>query len=255
LTFTGLTEVISAIDVDNDGLTITLGSVTAVAAVGCQQKYAMKVLSNIVCDECDDVFLDYYRTEAPGSYDGVKWEKENVEEVNPYGNCLCGIRIKGKPFYLEAGECLRDMVGFTETSVRVQASAMYPTNEIREGIGRIPKGAFTGKYLSRFKPRTHLAGNLLDLERMSDAYFLNRGQHNYQGRILLGETSNFQDLGKQYVDYVLEVAHTGITQGFASVNVKTIDYHILAEVGRHQDVEDVINNLAANAGLSPVKAF
>lgn len=254
LTFTAFSSyVLSGISLGSGTLTATLGSVTPQDSVACQQKYATNVLTNIVCDECDDVFLDYYRSEAPAPYDGVEWVGNDV--VAPSGNCLCGIRIVGKMFYLEGNEALRDVVGFTETSVKVQASANFPTDEIREGIGVIPKGVYVGKYLSRFKPRTHLAGNMLDLERMSDAYFLDASRYNYLGRILTGTTSNFTDLGKQYVDYVVEIAHSTTTQGFAKQHEFVVDYHILAEVGRHQSVEDLVNDIAANAGVETVRAF
>lgn len=227
---------------------------------GCQRKYSTFVISNLVCEECSDEFLDSYISSAPEPYDGVKWVKRDLSIYHIGGtptptNCLCGIRFKGKPFYLEGDEALRDLVGFTESSVQIQVAGGFP-DEVREGIGYIPKGTYPVKYLSRFEPRTHLAGNLLDAERESQSYFLNKGRRlDYQGRVLQGETSSFSDLGTQYVDYVIEIAHEGITQGFARGNTKNIAYHVLVEVGRHNAIENLINNIAANAGLPPVKAF
>lgn len=224
------------------------------SGTGCQNKYLATVITNLVCPECSNEFLDTYISEAPESYDGIKWVKLN-NSTSATTNCLCGIRFKGKPFYLEGDEALRDLVGFTESSVQIQVAGGFP-DEVREGIGYIPKGTYPVKYLSRFEPRTHLAGNLLDAERESQSYFLNKGRRlDYQGRVLQGETSSFSDLGTQYVDYVIEIAHEGITQGFARGNTKNIAYHVLVEVGRHNAIENLINNIAANAGLPPVKAF
>lgn len=227
---------------------------------GCQRKYSTYAISNLVCEECSDEFLDTYISSVPEPYDGVKWVKRDLSIYHIGGtptptNCLCGIRFKGKPFYLEGDEALRDLVGFTESSVQIQVAGGFP-EEVREGIGYIPKGTYPVKYLSRFEPRTHLAGNLLDAERESQSYFLNKGRRlDYQGRVLQGEISSFSDLSTQYVDYVIEIAHEGITQGFARGNTKNIAYHVLVEVGRHNAIENLINNIAANAGLPPVKAF
>lgn len=253
--FEGATSAVSTLSVSNVSGNLGGGGVVVPVWVsqGCKTKYMMNVISNLVCEECSDEFLDFWTTKTPETYDTIEWQKETEEVVST--DCLCGIRIKGKPFYLEGDEALRDLVGFTETSVKVRASAGFPV-EVREGIGNIPKGTAVVKYDSRFEPRTHLAGNLLTLERESRAYFLGQGrQLDYQGRVLRGETSAFSDLGVQYVDYVVEIAHSGITQGFARNNTKNIAYHIWAEVGRHQDVEDLVNSIAANAGLPPVKAF
>lgn len=260
LTFTGLTVGFPTITIANTtpDLGGTLGAVTVIpqdVVGGCQTKYSTKVISNLVCEECDPIFKDFYTTDAPESYENNEWEKEVDATTQPNGNCKCGIRIKGKTFILEGEEALRDIVGFTETSTKVRVSAGYP-EEIREGIGQLPEGAYVGKYLSRWVPRTHLAGNLRDIENESRAYF--RGldyRKDYLGRILRGETSNMEDQMKQYVQYTVSVSHFSHTQGFAGRINEDIDYHIFVEVGRHNAVEDLLNNLAANAGVETVVAF
>lgn len=256
LTFVGLTAVINAITITN--ATLTLGGTEVVTVIpaqqACQTQYETTVLSNLVCEECDPVFKDYYTTKAPESFYDIVWEKVADATTAPSGNCLCGIRVKGKTFLMNSDEALRDIVGFTETSTQVRISAGYPV-DIREGIGTIPEGAHVGKYLSRWTPRTHLAGNLRDLEKEGRAYFLGeKYNHSYLTRVFRGETSNMEDQLTQYVHYTVEIGHSGYTQGFAGTNSKNIEYHIWVELGRHFALESILNDLASNAGVATVQA-
>lgn len=232
--------------------------VTYVSSAACQSTYETTVVSNIVCDECDPIFKDYYVTEAPDNYDIYAWELVPTVGALPDGNCLCGIKIKAKPFILEGEECLRDLVGFTETSVQIRVAAGYP-EEIREGIGTLPEGTYPTTYLSRWTPRTHLGGELRDLENESRAYFrgvnYRGGKMGYLGRLLRGETSNIEDQSVQYVQYTLTVSHFNHTQGFAGRINEDINYDIWVEVGRHADVEALLNNIASAAGVATVQAF
>lgn len=233
----------------------TVGDTDVEDRQACQTRYLTTVVSNIVCDECDPIFKDYYITSAPESYDTYKWELVSTPATLPSGNCLCGIRFKSREFILQGDEALRDLVGFTETSTQIRVAAGYP-EEIREGIGRLPKGRYEPKYLSRWIPRTHLAGNLRAFENEGRAYF--RGlnyRKDYLGRLLRGETSNMEDESKQYIQYTLKVSHFNHTQSFAGRINEDINYDIFVEVGRHQLVEDLLNNLASNAGIAPVQAF
>lgn len=222
----------------------------------CQTRYQISVISNIVCEECDPIFKDYYITEAPSPFDIYEWEKVFVGTNLPTGNCLCGIKFKAKEFVIDMEESLRDLTGFVETSVQIRVSGGYP-EEIREGIGRLPQGTYPTKYLSKWEPRTHLAGNLRDLENESRAYF--RGtqayRKDYLGRVISGETTNMEDQTKQYVQYTLTVDHFNRTQSFAGRINEVINYDIFVEVGRHADVEALLNSIASAAGKPTVQAF
>jgi len=251
LVFNGSTAIVDAITITGDV------DWTAVSAVlpdrkACQTKYQTTVLTNIVCDECDDVFLDYFKSEAPESYDLNEWAKVTTEAKEP--GCLCGIKFKAKPFVLSGEEALRDQIGFTETSTQVRVAADYP-EEVREGIGILPKSTAPVKQLSKQVHRTHLGGNLRDLENEGRSYFRDIShQYNYLGRILTGTTSNIEDQFKQYVHYTLQVRHNSLTQGFASETPENINYDVFVELGKHKDVENLLNDIAANAGVSTVSA-
>lgn len=252
ISFNGEVAVTEDIVLVGTGVNGTFATVAVEDRRACQTRYEGTVITNIVCDECDDVFLDYYRSEAPESYDLAQWTKVTTEITNT--GCLCGIRFKAKPFLLVAEEALIDQVGFVETSSAIQVSAGYP-EEIREGIGMIPKSPAKVTILSKKVDRTHLGGNLRDLENEGRSYFRDLNyQHNYLGKILTGTTSNIENQLAQYVHYTLQVRHKSLTGSFASETPENINYDVFVELGRHQDVENLLNNIAANAGQKTVQA-
>lgn len=225
-------------------------------ASGCKTRYRTVVISNLVCDECDPIYKDIFVTEAPNNYDTKAWVYDtNNVPTTPSGNCKCGIRFKAKPFTISTGESLRDVLGFVETSVKIRVSGGHP-KQVQEGIGVIEQEIFSTEYISKAEPRTHLGGNLQTLEEESRMYFSGRRRNNnFLSRILRGDTSNIEDQLVQYVDYALTVNPSRSSQGFGGTTTENITYHFYAEVGRHMDVESLLNKLATSAGVSTVQAF
>ena len=256
LTFENLRDAFPTITVANTttDLNATLAAVANIEA-GCQTKYVTSVLTNLVGEECDAIYKDAYLSDAPEAFDTTDWVKFADSTTEKSGNCKAGIRFKSRVFTLDGDEALRNLVGFTETSTQIKVAAGFP-DEIREGIGRLPKGNFEGKYLSRQQHRTHLAGNLRHLENEGRAYFggLNNDK-DYLGRLLRGETSNMQDNTVQFIQYKLKVSSFNHTQGFAGRTNDDINYNFFVEVGRHKDLENLLNKLAASAGREGVTAF
>lgn len=257
LTFVGLNAVIAALAINNltDDLDGTVANPYPVEdRKNCFTRYTTSVVSNLVCEACSPVFLDYYRTSAPDSFGTFMWKKDENAGSNPTGNCLCGIKFKGKPFILSGDEALRDIVAFTESGTELQVSGGY-ADEIREGIGHIPKGTYEVTWVSRYVPRTHLYGNLREIEKEGRAYFRGTGyQQNYLTRLLLNEEAAVQNNVAQAVVYYVEVDHNTHSNGFAGKHESSISYQIFVEYGKHQAVEDLLNNLAANAGIPGVHA-
>jgi|GEM_PF-2661951 len=258
LTFVGLTDSITGTTVTNATGNLA-GTVAAISGSyfqmedrrNCKTRYTTTVISNLVCEACSDVFLDYYRTKAPNAFGAHQWKKD-VQEVNVNGNCLCGIKFKGKYFVLAGDEALRDMVTFTESATQINGVAGY-TTEIREGIGHLPKGTFNADWITRYVPRTHLYGNARAIEKEGLAFFKGTNyQSNYLTRILLGETATVGDHLAQYRVYYLEVANTEYAGGFAGKHTNNVSYEIYVENGKHTAVQNLLNNLAANAGVPPV---
>lgn len=256
LTFAGESYFFNSLSITNatGNLAGTLATAVSVFdGAACSNKYETVVTSNLVCEECDPIFLDFYTTQAPGKYADTQWAKETT--VTTTGNCLCGIRFRGKTFKLSGDEALRDTVGFTETSTRIEVSAGYPT-EIREGIGRIPEGTAAVTRRGTQKDRDNLGGNLYRMEEESYAYFLQQPyRHNYLSRVFLGETSVITDPFAQYIDYALEIQDTAYSSSFGQREANNIVYHFFVEVGRHEALEALLNNLAANAGVPGVQAL
>lgn len=256
LTFENLRDAFPTITVANttNDLNATLAAVANIEA-GCQTKYVTSVITNLVGEECDPIYKDAYLSEAPASYENADWVKFADSTTEKSGNCKAGIRFKSRVFTLDGDEALRNLVGFTETSTQIKVAAGFP-DEIREGIGRLPKGNYEGKYLSRQQHRTHLAGNLRHLENEGRAYFggLNNDK-DYLGRLLRGETSNMQDNTVQFIQYKLKISSFNHTQGFAGRINDDINYNFFVEVGRHKDLENLLNKLAAAAGREGVTAF
>lgn len=253
LSFEGEDAVVNAITITNDtpDLDGTLVVTANLAKKACKTKYTATVISNLVCDECDDIYKDYFVTDAPEPFGLKVWEKTGGTVAD---NCKCGIRFKAKPFSLVPNEALRDQIAFMETSTLIRVAAGYP-GEIREGIGFIEKGIYTGEHLFRRVLRTHLMGNLRAQEIESRAYFLGETtRHDYLGRILRNEESVVQDDTEQMVQYSIELGHEAYSQGFAGKQEDNIKYVIAVPYGSHNSVENLLNNMAAAADIPSVKA-
>jgi len=221
---------------------------------GCQTRYKATVVSNLVCEECDDIFLEAFITKAPEEYDTVVWTADPANDaLDANTNCKCGIKVKSKPFLLKTGEALRDSVNFREDSLRIRISGGYAT-EIREGIGTTAKNPMTVTQISRFEPRTHLGGNLQDLEEYDRFYFRGEQQGDYLQRLLRGMESSIQDQCMQYADFALTIKHSSHSQGFAQTHGEPITYHFFVELGKHYNVEGLLNSIASAAGVGTVQA-
>lgn len=255
LTFVGPTATINGITITNatTNLAGTLGTASVLPfQQACHTKYTTTVISNLVCEECDPIFKDTFITEAPEMFDVYEWTLVADATTLPNGNCKCGIRIKSRPFRIAPDEALRGKLNFVESSAMVRASAGFP-EEIREGIGRIPEGAYTHKYITHRADRTHLGGHLLSKEAEAFAYhFGDPKRHDYLGNMLNGKTSLIQDLFAQYVAYYIEVQPENYEGGFGNTAKRGINYVIWAEVGKHQAIQTMINKLAGESGHNPV---
>lgn len=257
LTFGGITATVDTIAVANASGDLD-GTVAASVAQedrkNCQTRYETSVISNLVCEECSPVFLDFYQTTAPESFDETLWALNDDQGSVASGNCLCGIRFKGKTFLVSGDEAIRDMIGFTETSTKIQVAGGYP-DEVREGIGFINKGTFATKYFSRWTQRDNLMGNMRDLEKESKYHFLGSNYNNdYIGRILRGEEATIQENLAQMVTYYVTINRENYSQSLSGKHTDNIEYAIHVEYGKHADLESLLNNLAAAAGVEGVIA-
>jgi hypothetical protein len=256
LTFEGPTAIIAAITITNatTNLAGTLGTAATVPfRKNCSTQYTTTVVSNMVCEECSPVFKDFYTTEAPKPFGGLKWKKAPTA-LNPNGDCLCGIKFEGNIFVLAGDEALRDEVAFHESGVIIDVSSGY-TEEIREGIGYFPQTVDHVFHESRFVPRTHLYGNSRAVEAESRSFFQGTNyQSNYVTRLFLAETAAVQDNLAQYVSYYVQVNHKEFAGGFGQGFDATAEYEIRTQVGKHVALQTLLNSMAGAAGKPAVIA-
>jgi hypothetical protein len=227
-------------------------TITATGLVGgCQRVYEAVVLTDLQCTECDDIFLQDVSSVAPLPYNFTNWTKISSPKSQ---TALMGIRITALPFILDGGEVLIDETPFYETSVEISVAGGYNENFI--GSQKNYDKPFNVLRESRKEDRDHLGYHFKRLEDQSKTYFDNEKRHkmNLYAKAVLGEESVLENR-KQYVHYEISIDDSHKAQGNGARVDTGINYQIVAEVGRHLDVENIINKIAVKAGLAPIQAF
>lgn len=222
------------------------------SAAQCAIKVSTSVVTNIVCEECSPAYRDLFTSDAPESFKGFEWKKA----AKTYSaTALMGIRLRGKKIELSGSEAYRDYMPFLASSVRLSVAGGYygsQTSSYHEGSGE----RFNVDMRSRATMPEYLGGNLQELEEMSRRYFedSSRQYQNAYGTWAKGEESLLNPTAP-YVDYVLTVRTKTLSQAFSGELNETFYYHFITEVGKHQEVEAILNRLATEAGVAPVQAF
>ena len=230
------------------------GSVLSPVALegGCQRTYTTSVTTNLVCDECDPIFLDYFSSQAPSPFEQTAWEKVEVAFDE---NALMGIRIKGKGFNVVPSEELRDEVPFYETSTRIKSVAggyremdylnITPEYNFSE--------LFSIKRVSRAIDRDALGVKFFPLEEISRAHYLGevREKGNLFAKGNLGEESLIK-FNSQYITYDITWQDSKLSQGVGGRSNITHTEQIVVEFGYHDKVETLINKLATKAGVEVI---
>jgi hypothetical protein len=222
------------------------------ATAQCATKLSTSVTTNIVCEACDPAFRDLFTSEAPEPFKGIEWKKA---EKNYDAAAKMGIRLTGKKIEMSGSEAYRDFMPFLASSVRISVAGGYygsQTSSYHEGSG----DRFHVEQRSRATEPEYLGGNLQELEEMSRRYFedSSRQYQNAFGTWAKGEESLLNPTSP-YVDYVLTVRTKTLSQAFSGERNETFYYHFITEVGKHQEVEAILNRLATEAGVAPVQAF
>ncbi len=256
LTFTDLAEGFPTITVANvtTNLAGTVGALTySVTAQtgGCQRVYSTTVVSNIVCNECSNIFLQPFETTAPGDYNFTSWV-ENADAVDT--TAKMGIRLTGKPFVIMPTDVSVDEIPFIETSASISVSGGYK-EEINFSFDPQYGNIFNVVRLARKQDRDSLGYFLLPLERQSKAFFDGELPHesNMYAKRILGEESVIK-FDKQYIQYGITVQDSKPSQSMGRHSDIAMEYSIWVELGQHTALEAYLNKLAAKAGLDPVQA-
>lgn len=233
----------------------TVGTIdyVAVASIGgCQRVYSTTVVTNLVCTECSDIFLQPFVSQAPADYNFSSWE-EIVEPID--SNAKMGIRFTAKPFVIMPTDISVDQIPFIETSATINVSGGY-MEEVNFSFDPAFASIFSVTRLGRKQDRDSLGYHLLFLERQSRAFFDGELQHvdNLYAKHVLGEESVLK-FDKQYVQYAITVQDSKSSQSMGRHSDIAMEYSIWAELGQHAAVEAYVNKLAVKAGLDPVQAL
>jgi hypothetical protein len=225
-------------------------TVTLVETQNCISKYEMKVPTNIVCDTCSPIFRDSFTSERPSAFETHSWVYVD-ETAQPTDDCLCGIKITGGTFNICPDECLRDHLGFEESSVRVRVTGGYVT-EVREGIGAIEDKPFAVTYRSEASGRTGLGGNLWQFEDRSEHYFTGEARRFGDSKAtvenaLTGKQS-VMNACEQQVDFRIKVNRSYKAQSFSGSHEECFWYHIVVPYGAHKEVGELLNKLVVVGG-------
>lgn len=224
-------------------------------SLACQTTYQITVGTNMVCDECDDIFKDYYTSVAPHPYDGNDWTAYFETPIVESDDCMCGIRFIGRLWEMNPETALMYRVPYIEDSVDIEVTAGFSDYTDLQTSGVDFKQRVPTQKIREKRSRDMVAGNLLCLERTNSIYFTDFGKDwDLLRRKLTGRETGFSDLSKQYVDYALTINHSKYTQGFGNRSQNHITYHFIVEYGRHALVESELNRLVSATGLPVVSA-
>lgn len=231
------------------GTVSALDIVTAPSVGGCQRVYTTTVTTDVVCDECSDIFLNQFMSEAPTAYQFTDWE---LYEPASNPAALMGIRITGKPLIWYPGEAMRDMVPFYETSVRIKVAGGY-IEEPNFSFEPQYSDIFNVKRLSIAQDRDNLGGHLMQWEDASVAHHegRDRSKELYK-KFIFGDESTLK-YSSQYISFELGIDDHKPSQGFGKHSDIGITVIIWAELGYHENLQTLVNSLAAKAGLDGVR--
>lgn len=234
----------------------TVGTLTPVLVTGgCQTRYVATVQTNMRDNVvCDPIFLDSYSAETPLPYDNRQW-KPVPESTSVSTDCLCGIKLTGKLLQIFPTECVIDDIAFVEDSVKIRFAGGW-ISEVREGIGAIEDTPFHVEYLNYASKRTHMGYSLINFEKQSRTHFsgdVNNNRSNIE-KFIRGVQTNL-NYEAQYIDYAILIKRDQFAQSMGQKHESHTTYHIQVEVGRHDKIENLLNSLAAQAGIKGVKAF
>ncbi len=230
------------------------GAVTIVpqnVAGACLTTYTTTVNTNVLCEQCSPEVNGLFESEAPEDFDGISWTKA---EKTYSADALMGIDFKTKVQTFVGNEVYRDDMPAIVSPVRLSVTSGGSITSESFAEGRI--GRMAVKLISRAQEPESYGFMFYDWEERSNIHFGGRQrlEGNNYGKWVLGQETHLKPLS-QYVDYVLSIRRVRMAQSFSGEVVENFNYHILAEVGRHQDIEDILNALATEAGIDTVQAY
>lgn len=225
--------------------------VTLVKTAGCQSKYSLDVITNIVCNECDPIYIDTFRSEAPEDFEGHRWKKVAKEYSK---DALMGIRIKGKLFNSDLPDALFGKSKFFNESTRIFVNVdvcdEYTFNQ--EDL------CASNTALTVLSTKTYLKNkgyDLVYLENEARRYFNDEKAKQSNMEQYFRNTESLVDLNAQYIIYNLQVRRVVNQGNSVAPKVESFNYLIPEKIGFQENIENLLNSLATASGIAPVKAL
>lgn len=220
-------------------------TVAVVKSGGCNTKYSMEIVTNVVCKECEDIYLDTFSTKEPIEFEGNKWKKETTwnEEA------LMGFKVKAVRTTKIPPAYLQGKLGNLNSAPEIAVSAgicegfsMTHTNCPEDRDINVMK-------ISTNKEPVNMGYQLSFFERRDNKFGGNINPNaGYVEQYLTGTTSLIEP-DKQYRIYSVTVMDQE-THDFAN----EVTFKIPTKVGYGGPVEELLNAIAGKLGLEPIKA-
>ena len=231
--------------------------VTTAAAGGCKRTYSTYVPTNLVCEECSDIFLQPFYATAPDTFEGVAWE-ELIPAFD--ANAKMGIFVKGKPFYIYPEAHEEDFIPFVETSLKVKSISFGAKGSLLlnyDGSPYDPDTEFAPvRKLQYAQDVNNDAQSLFGAERMGNQHFANKPIHkkNLFARANMSQ-ERLLKYSKKYVQFAVKYQDNGLSQMGGSRSDITHEFRMIVEYGRHETLQDTLNSLAGKLGLDAVNVI
>ena len=257
LTITAPTATYPTVVAVAGGLTETLSAVTqavAPAAGGCKRTYSTQVRSSIVCEECSDIFLQPFYSEAPTPFQSIYWTA--VEKVYSE-TAKMGFFIKGKPFFLYPEPIEDDFIPFIETSLKIKSASFgWREDDILNYTGSnydVDLEFGEVRRIQFAQDVDNLSQSFTGAFRMGHKHYTNKTQ--YYGNLFQRANLSQEriiDNHKRLIRYHIQYQDTLLSQSPGSRSNLTHDFMIIVEEGKNAQIELIVNRLAAFRGLPAV---
>lgn len=221
----------------------------------CRRIYRTSIATKEVCEECDVIYQDFYtvdEADKPSDYDQHPW---TTAEKSYSASAKMGIRFRAKEQIFGGDEEYRDEIPFIYEATRLSLVGGFPTmRNLSYNVADEDRMNVT--LLSRYQPPKNLGGHMRIFEDQSMSWFEDKHRHygNNYAKTVFGERT-LLDATRQYVDIALTIQTDRTVSMPTQAQRQKITYHFIAAVGDHEPVENMLNDLAAAAGIDPVVVY
>lgn len=262
IVFTDAAEAFPTITIANAttdlaGTVSAIDYVTTASTGGCKRAYSTTVPTNLVCEECSDIFLQPFTAEAPDTFEGIAWE----EVISAFDeDAKMGIFVKGKPFYIYPESYEEDFIPYVETSLKVKSISFGAKGSLLlnyDGSPYDPDTEFAEvRRLNYAADVNNDAQALFGAERMGNQHFANKPIHkkNLFARANMSQ-ERLLKYSKKYVQYAIKYKDNGLSQMGGSRSDITHEFRMIVEYGKHVTLQDTLNSLAGKLGLDAVNVI